>query len=131
MKGKRNLAAEIMAGLEDFQAWRDGHRNLRVSEVELPRAQHVVIIRRKLNLSQDAFAAFINVPVSTVRNWEQGRREPNGPARAFLHVAAKDPNAVLSAFAVKQSTKSHKRSEARPVASNEQRATKTRRERAA
>lgn len=101
MMHKRNLAAEILAGLDDFQAWRDGKRSLRVHKVVLPRAADVSRIRSKLNLSQEAFAAFIGVPVGTVRNWEQKRREPQGPARAFLHVASNEPQAVLAAFSAK------------------------------
>lgn len=98
MMNKRNLAAEIIAGLNEFQAWRNGKRSLRVHKVELPKAADVQGIRHKLKLSQDAFAAFMSVSVGTLRNWEQRRREPQGPARAFLHVASTDPRAVLSAF---------------------------------
>jgi putative transcriptional regulator len=66
--------------------------------VDLPRAADVAKIRSALGLSQTAFAAFMGVPVGTLRNWEQLRREPQGPARAFLHVASAEPLAVLAAF---------------------------------
>ena len=46
-------------------------------------AQDVQSIRKKLRKSQDEFALMIGVSVATLRNWEQGRREPHGPARAL------------------------------------------------
>jgi putative transcriptional regulator len=51
-------------------------------------------IRASYQLSQDEFAALIGVSVATLRNWEQGRRTPDGPARILLQVAAKHPDAV-------------------------------------
>ena len=55
-------------------------------------------IRAKLGLSQSEFALLIGVSVATLQNWEQGRRQPEGPARALLRVAAKNPEAVLEAL---------------------------------
>jgi putative transcriptional regulator len=57
-------------------------------------------IRRKLGRSQSEFALMIGVSVATLRNWEQGRRRPEGPARALLTVAASNPNAVAKALGV-------------------------------
>ncbi|MCY3023117.1 MAG: helix-turn-helix domain-containing protein [Planctomycetota bacterium] len=54
--------------------------------------------RRKLKLSQAAFAALLGVPTGTLQGWEQGRRRPDGPARALLCVAARRPDAVLEAL---------------------------------
>jgi putative transcriptional regulator len=51
-------------------------------------------IRSKYDLSQDQFAALLGISVATLRNWEQGRREPEGPARVLLQVAARHPDAV-------------------------------------
>jgi hypothetical protein len=45
-------------------------------------------------LSQSEFAALLGISVATLRNWEQGRRTPEGPARILLQVAAKHPDAV-------------------------------------
>ena len=56
-------------------------------------------IRTKLKMSQPEFALMIGVSVATLRNWEQGRRHPEGPARALLKVAAADPEAVARALA--------------------------------
>ena len=58
----------------------------------------VKAIRRKLGASQSEFALMIGVSVSTLQNWEQGRRQPEGPARALLKVAAENPTAVAAAL---------------------------------
>lgn len=52
-------------------------------------------IREHYGLSQEKFASLIGISVGTLRNWEQGRRRPEGPARMLLRVAAKHPGAVL------------------------------------
>jgi putative transcriptional regulator len=55
-------------------------------------------IRRKLKKSQNEFALMLGVSVATLRNWEQGRRHPHGPARALLKIAAENPKAVERAL---------------------------------
>ncbi|PYU99336.1 MAG: transcriptional regulator [Acidobacteria bacterium] len=55
-------------------------------------------IRLKLGKSQAEFALMIGVSVATLKNWEQGRRTPQGPARALLKVAAENPKAVAEAL---------------------------------
>jgi putative transcriptional regulator len=55
-------------------------------------------VRRKIGLSQVAFAKRIGVPVDTVRNWEQGKRAPQGPARALLRIIDRAPEAALAAL---------------------------------
>lgn len=95
---KRNIGKEIIQGLQEVKAWRQGKAKLKTFTVELPRAADVPAIRKELGLSQDQFALFMGVSVSTLRNWEQERREPQGPARSLLLVAAKQPQAVREAF---------------------------------
>ncbi|AGG88409.1 MULTISPECIES: helix-turn-helix domain-containing protein [Rhodanobacter] len=56
-------------------------------------------IRRATGLSQAKFAGIVDVQVGTLRNWEQGRREPTGPAKALLRAISKDPKHVLEALA--------------------------------
>ena len=51
-----------------------------------------------LHKTQSEFALLIGVSVSTLQNWEQGRRKPEGPARALLKVASKNPDAVCKAL---------------------------------
>lgn len=56
-------------------------------------------LRRRARLTQMEFASRLGVPVETIRNWEQGKRMPRGPARALLAVIAHAPDAVFSALA--------------------------------
>lgn len=56
-------------------------------------------LRRRAHLTQMEFASRLGVPVETIRNWEQGKRMPRGPARALLAVIAHAPDAVFSALA--------------------------------
>lgn len=59
----------------------------------------VKAIRKKLGKSQSEFAYMIGVSVSTLQNWEQGRRQPEGPARALLKIASKHPELIEDALA--------------------------------
>jgi putative transcriptional regulator len=56
-------------------------------------------LRRRARLTQIEFAARLGVPVETIRNWEQGKRAPRGPARALLAVIAHSPETVFAALA--------------------------------
>jgi putative transcriptional regulator len=71
-------------------------------EMEPARSFHfsgdVKALREGMRLSQPRFAAMLGISVGTLRNWEQGRRKPEGPARALLRVAAVHPHAVLDAL---------------------------------
>jgi putative transcriptional regulator len=59
--------------------------------------ESVIAIRSSLKLSQQAFASAFGISLATLRNWEQGRRQPSGAARVLLRVAARHPKAVLEA----------------------------------
>ena len=56
------------------------------------------LIRRALGLSQEDFAARFAIPLGTLRDWEQGRKEPDASARAYLRVIARNPAAVAEAL---------------------------------
>jgi putative transcriptional regulator len=56
-------------------------------------------LRRRARLTQTEFASRLGVPVETIRNWEQGKRAPRGPARALLAVFAHSPDTVFAALA--------------------------------
>ena len=58
----------------------------------------VKAIRERLGLTQSSFAALMGVSSRTLQNWEQGRREPEGPAKALLRVVEREPQAVLHAL---------------------------------
>lgn len=66
------------------------------------RAEDVKAIRAKLDKSQSEFALMIGVSIATLQNWEQGRRQPEGPARALLKVASANPRAVAAALDLRQ-----------------------------
>lgn len=55
-------------------------------------------LRERLGLTQNQFSGMIGVSIKTLQNWEQGRREPEGPAKALLRVVEKEPQAVLRAL---------------------------------
>jgi len=52
-------------------------------------------IRERFGLSQNKFAEMLGISTSTLQNWEQGRRKPEGPAKILLNIAARHPDAVL------------------------------------
>ena len=94
---KQNNFDRLVASVKQAGAIRRGQlRPGRVTELQ---AEDVRAIRNKLAKSQEEFALMIGVSVATLQNWEQGRRRPEGPARALLRVAAKNPQAIVEALA--------------------------------
>jgi putative transcriptional regulator len=83
---------QLIASLGTMLALDDG-QSLGVG-LTLPYAIDVAAIRNKTGLSQAAFARRIGVPVGTIRNWEQGRRSPQGPARILLALLDRNPRIV-------------------------------------
>ena len=104
---KRDIGKEIIGGLAEIKAWRDGRPKLKTTTVALPRAFEVPAIRKELGLSQEQFSSLMGVSVATLRNWEQWRREPQGPARSLLLVASREPAAVLKALTALSSPGAH------------------------
>ncbi len=73
-----------------------------LSDAELDRAEFGALIRhvrKGMELSQRAFAERFSLPVASLRDWEQGRREPDAATRAYLIVIAREPDAVIRALA--------------------------------
>ncbi len=86
----------IMAGLEGALAYAEGDTSgIKVASIEVV---DVKAIRKKTGLSQPAFAKTFMVPVGTLRNWEQGRRQPDGPARALMRIIDKNPEQAVRAL---------------------------------
>jgi putative transcriptional regulator len=83
----------IMTGLKEALAHARGE-DVHGARVHIPKSVDVAAIRRRTGLSQTAFSSRIGVPVSTVRNWEQGRRVPDGPARVLLALIERNPRIV-------------------------------------
>lgn len=65
---------------------------------KLRRVPQVRVVRRALGLSQEEFAARFHIPVATLRDWEQNRKEPDAATRAYLTVIARAPDAVTAAL---------------------------------
>ena len=81
---------KIAAGLEDAIAFTKGD----AARGRIASAVDVKAIRLQANKTQAQFADAYHIPVATLRDWEQGRRQPDAPARALLTVIAADPLAV-------------------------------------
>ena len=93
---KKQLFDELVASIK--QAGRIHRGEAQPSRRFVFEPQDVRAIREKLHKSQSEFAQMIGVSVATLQNWEQGRRQPRGPARALLQVASKSPQAVAKAL---------------------------------
>ena len=71
-------------------------RGMRVTKVELP---NVRAIRRALRMSQHHFSEAYRIPLPTLKNWEQGRRQPDAPAAAYLLAIKRRPKEIMEAVA--------------------------------
>jgi len=95
---KPSVGREIITSLKEAIAWAGGEDvAARVSTVHVPTTD-VRALRRKLGLSQSEFAAKFGFQPATLKNWEQGRTRPDGPARVLLAVIARHPDAVEDAL---------------------------------
>jgi putative transcriptional regulator len=95
---KPSSGSRIVASLKEAVDWAEGKDvRVRVTRVEVPTID-VRATRRRLGLSQAAFAAKFGFQTATLRNWEQGRTRPDGPARVLLTVIARNPEAVEDAL---------------------------------
>jgi putative transcriptional regulator len=94
----RKAFQAIAEGLEDALAFTRGEKARGHAHRVRARDVDVVATRERLGLSQAEFATAFGVSVSTVRNWEQGRRTPEGPALVLLTVIEKAPRTVLRAI---------------------------------
>ena len=98
MKNKEQTAGQRMIESARqalaFAKGEEGHG----CEVHLPDTIDVKAIREKLSLSQSEFAKLFGLSKRTLEHWEHGRRVPSGPARAFLTVIAREPEAVRRAL---------------------------------
>ncbi|ELY2671078.1 helix-turn-helix domain-containing protein [Cronobacter sakazakii] len=92
------LFEQLTESLRQMNDISEGRRE--PSRVFVIDALKIKAIRKASGLSQTKFASLISVSVDTLRNWEQGRRSPTGPARALLRAIANDPQHVLSALAL-------------------------------
>jgi putative transcriptional regulator len=95
---KRSVGQEVITSLREAIAWAGGADvPVRVTTVQVPTID-VRALRQRLGLSQSEFAAKFGFQAATLRNWEQGRTRPDGPARVLLAVIASHPEAVEDAL---------------------------------
>ena len=91
------FSKELIESLTEACEHAEGKRGeVRVHVVEVP---DVRAIRRQLRMSQQEFARVYRIPLATLKNWEQGRRQPDAPASAYLQVIAKCPREARDALA--------------------------------
>jgi len=85
----RDIGTEILQGINEIKQFKKGAISLKTSKLSEPSPPKV--IRSKLNLSQSDFAGLLGVSLRTLQDWEQGRRNPQGPAIALLRIAEQHP----------------------------------------
>ncbi len=91
---------ELLASVREAGAILRGEQ--KPSRVFLVSEPNVKQVRERFGLSQVKFAALMGISVGTLRNWEQGRRRPEGSARVLLRVVARHPEAVLDSIRTKR-----------------------------
>ena len=102
LKTPEQEAEHLVESLEQALKWFEGDDSQVVVHRFTVAVPDIARLRRKLKLTQDAFAGKIGVPVATLRNWEQGRRYPTGPARVLLNALEREPKAVMAAIAASE-----------------------------
>jgi len=93
---KDEIFSKLIESIKQAGQIKHGHKKPeRIFKLKVP---DIRAIRTKLHVSQNEFALMLGVSSRTLQNWEQGRREPEGPAKALLTIANKNPKAVLEAL---------------------------------
>ncbi len=93
---KKQLLDELLQSVTEAAAIERGE--LKPSRTfEIRTANDVVRVRGKLGLSQTKFAKLLGISEGTLQNWEQGHRQPTGPAKVLLRVAPRHPRVILEA----------------------------------
>lgn len=88
----RKLTSSIEDAIEIKQGRKKPSRITKYDSLDIKK------VRNQLHYSQFEFAVFMGVSPKTLQNWEQGRREPTGPARTLLKIVEKNPKAVIKAL---------------------------------
>jgi putative transcriptional regulator len=96
---KRSIRPMTEAEIETAAASDPDARPMAPDEIKTARrVPRIKTLRRALALTQEEFAARYHIPLGTLRDWEQGRSEPDQPARAYLTIIAHDPEGVRKAL---------------------------------
>ena len=97
-----SASTDIVAGLKNAIAYARGRGDIGiVHKAKVPRSINVRAVRARLGMSQADFASRFGISSATVRNWEQGRRQPEGSARVLLTIIDREPDAVRRALGVR------------------------------
>jgi len=92
------IADDIRRGLLEAVAYAEGTADTAAYRVHVPARIDVKAIRTRLAMTQQEFAARFGFSVNTLRHWEQGSRQPEGPTRAYLRVIERAPETVQEAL---------------------------------
>ena len=93
-----SVADSVRRGLQEAIAYATGQADESAFRVHVPEQVDVGTIRRDLGMTQAESAARFGFSLNTLRHWEQGKRRPEGAARAYLTVIARAPEAVAAAL---------------------------------
>jgi len=89
----RNIGQEILDGIKEIKRFKKGEIKLKARKLNEPSPAKT--IRKRLKLSQSAFASLMGVSPRTIQDWEQGRRTPQGPAKSLLRIAEQHPEVFI------------------------------------
>lgn len=92
------VAESIRRGLREAVVFSEGKADESIYRVHVPATIDVKAIRTSLDMTQEEFAGRFGFSVNTLRHWEQGSRQPEGPTRAYLLVIERAPKAVQKAL---------------------------------
>ena len=94
------IAVSVRRGLKEALEYANSAVDQSPNAVHIPEQVDVRAIRVRLNMTQQQFAIRFGFSVNTLRHWEQGRRVPEGPTRAYLLVIDREPEAVQKALRI-------------------------------
>ena len=91
---RKELFDELLESVKQAKAIEKGERKP-ARTFKIDPQNDIAKVRGKLGLSQSNFAAILGISADTLQNWEQGRREPTGPAKVLLRIALKHPKLLM------------------------------------
>jgi len=92
---ENQLFEKLCESIKEVTEHAKGERDLPPEQIRFFDEPNPRAIRSELDMTQQQFSALLAVPLGTVRNWEQGRRRPQGAAKTLLRIAEQDPESLL------------------------------------
>lgn len=93
---KDEMFNKLLESVKEAGEIRKGNR--KPSRKTIIKEPDVAAIRKKYGMTQNEFSILLGISIGTLRNWEQGRRSPQGPAKVLLRIADKRPKAILESL---------------------------------